>query len=121
MASKIEKIENRINEFNLNFVAIYLVVFMFCFGIFPIVWHMLIISGNMLPSLCIFFSTIFNAVAKHPLIYLIGCNLYYLVSLKFFRKEVNTLINFGLLILFAIAMLFLSGPYLEGGLNDPSP
>ncbi len=118
MASRLERIEKRVSEFNFIFVSIAILVYAFSLCVFPAFFEMAKSLGNTLPEPFMFFCAMFSAIRKHSLLYFMACSTYYVLSLWFIKPAANTVINLGLLLVFALIFLLFGGPFYGGTFMD---
>ncbi len=111
MASRLEEIEKRVRKLNLFFVAIALLIYAFSRCVFPAFFEMATSIGTSLPDPFLFFCSVFEAIRNNPLLYFIGCSIYYGLTLRFKKPALNTAINLALLVIFGLILLLFSGPF----------
>ncbi len=100
-----------IERFNLGFIAIAIIFFVFSRSAFRLLYETAMELGSIWPPVFHFFSAQCRAIEKYPLVYFLGCAFYYSVSLKFFKGGTNTVINTVLLFYFVILLLYIGGPF----------
>lgn len=102
-----------IGKFNIFFIAVALIGLEFCQLIFPALSEKVNSLGSVLPPVFNFFSVQCAAVKDSSLVYLLGCGVYYAVSLRLFKVETNLIINTALLLYLALLLLNLGGPFIS--------
>ena len=100
-----------IGKFNIGFIAIAIIFFVFSRSIFRLLHETAMGLGSVWAPPFHFFSAQCRAIEQYPLVYFLGCILYYAASVKFFKSGTNTIINTALLFYFAALLLYLGLPF----------
>lgn len=102
-----------VQKYNLIFVAISVIFFVFSRSAFRLIFVTFESFGNVPPTVFLFFSVQCKAIETYPIIYLLVCISFYIASVRFFKTKTNAIINTGLLFYFALLMLNVSGAFFE--------